>query len=76
MVVKVDLEGGECGALQTGEAALFSRLKVDFLQVEAKLQKTRHCLETLAARFGYRMSPPKGHDNDTLLTRIVVADGP
>ena len=72
IIVKVDLEGGECGALDTGEAALFKRLRADYVWVEAKREETRRCMRRAAARFSYRVDDPRpGIDQNTLMRRTT-----
>ena len=73
VIAKIDLEGGECGALETS-ATLATRLRVEYIWIEAKLPKTQRCMQKWADRYGYAIGEARpGVDKNTLLTRKAEA---
>ena len=73
IVAKLDLEGGECAALASGQS-LFTRLKADFIQIEALRPDVWECMHKQAERHGYLIEPNRGHDNNTVLWRPGSAE--
>ena len=69
VVVKIDLEGYECGALETGHTALFERIGADLITVEAKEPKTKQCVLRAATRYSYQLATPWGADQNQLLCK-------
>ena len=66
-------KGGECGALETG-ATLATRLRVEYIWIEAKLPKTQRCMRKWAERNRYRIGEARpGLDKNTLLTRMTMS---
>ena len=66
-VVKIDLEGSECRALEGG-GSLFTRYHPLLIDVETQEPHVRKCVEQLAERRSYVLHRPRGPNQNRFLT--------
>jgi FkbM family methyltransferase len=67
-VVKMDVEGAECDALEGGQT-LLSQYKPALVQIELKMPKVTACALREAAKHNYRFGTKRGHDNNAVMSR-------
>ena len=70
VVVKMDIEGSECAAMESGQS-LFTRVRPELILAEASQPHVRGCLEAQARAHGYNVSRPSGRDQNVVLYRAA-----
>ena len=75
VVTKIDLEGHECQALETGAQTLFGRLGVDYLFIETQHSWVSKCVNETADKYGYVVGEAQGDNKNRLLKRRHMHEG-
>lgn len=65
-VVKMDVEGAECDALEGGQS-LLRTYRPALMQIELKMPKVVACALREAAKHDYRFGTKRGHDNNAVM---------
>mmetsp|Transcript_18233 Transcript_18233/g.43127 ORF Transcript_18233/g.43127 Transcript_18233/m.43127 type:complete len:204 (-) Transcript_18233:139-750(-) len=73
-VVKIDVEGAECQALEGGQS-LFTAYKPRLIQMELKMRQVVRCALEQATKHGYRFGTKRGHDNNAVMSPHSLLDG-